>query len=141
MLTYMQSAAQNLGVKFQWAPVIQGTQGGGKSFLVKSMRHAIGDHHFYVPKASRLGEKFNGYIEGKTFIAVEEIKIAEHGRETVEFMKDMITNDRIEVRHVGGHTTMVDNFANWMFTTNHQDAIPVDQTSDDLQFFLLNSSA
>lgn len=125
LLTYMQSLVQNPGVKFQWAPVIQGAEGNGKTLLIRAVAHAVTEPLSYNPKASQLTEKFNSWLEGKQFIGVEEIKIPDHRREMIEDLKEWITNDRVEIRHVGGAKSMASNYANWMLTTNHQDAVPI----------------
>jgi hypothetical protein len=122
----MQSCAQNPGVKFQWAPVVQGVQGNGKSLLIRVMVHAVGSRYSHLPKASQLTEKFNSWIEGNVFIGVEEIKIADR-RDVLDDLKDAATNDRLEIRGMGREKRMGDNFTNWMFCTNHQDAVPIDQ--------------
>jgi hypothetical protein len=125
LLSWMCAAVQRPGVKFQWAPVVQGVQGNGKSLLIRALVHAIGFQYSHLPKASQLTEKFNGYIEGKLFIGVEEIKIADR-REVLEDLKDALTNDRIEIRGMGSEKRMADNVANWLFCTNYQDAVPID---------------
>jgi hypothetical protein len=127
LLTYMQALVQYPGVKFQWAPVIQGVEGNGKTFLIQAMVHAVSERYAHRPKASQLTEKFNGWMIGKLFIGVEEIKIPDHRREMIEDLKEWITNDRIEIRHVGGRKAMSENYANWMLTTNHKDAVPVNR--------------
>jgi hypothetical protein len=125
ILTWMKSAAQNPGVKFQWAPVVQGIQGNGKSLLIRVMVQACGQKYSHLPKASQLAEKYNSWLEGNVFIGVEEIKIADR-REMLDDLKDAITNDRIEVRGMGSEKRMADNYTNWLFCSNHQDAVPID---------------
>lgn len=130
-LTYMQSLVRNPGKKFQWAPVIQGVQGNGKSMLMYILEYAVGLDYCHRPKASQITEKYNSWIEGRLFIGVEEIKIADR-REVLEDLKDTVTNKRVEVRKMQTDKRMVDNFTNWLFCTNHQDAIPIN--SDERRY-------
>lgn len=124
LLTYMKSLCQNPGVKFQWCPVVQGMEGNGKSMLVRCLQYAVGRRYSYLPKAGQISEKFNEWMINKVFVGVEEIYVAER-REVLQALLDMLTNDKIEIRFVGGRKAMADNVSNWMLTTNHKDAIPV----------------
>jgi hypothetical protein len=126
LLTYMQSLARNPGIKFQWAPVIQGVEGNGKSLLIRVLMRAVTKLYTHLPKASQLTEKFNSWLENRCFIGVEEIKVTDR-REVLEDLKDAVTNDWIEIRGMQREKKMADNFTNWLFCTNHKDAIPVDE--------------
>ena len=122
LLAWMASAAQNRGVKFQWAVVLQGTEGNGKTFLLKCMEYAIGQSVSHLPNPEDMGEKYNGYIEGNLFVGVEEIHMAGR-REVLDRLKKYVTNDRIEIRTMRNDKRMADNLTNWMFLTNYQDAV------------------
>lgn len=122
LVNYMASAVQNPGVKFQWAPVIQGTEGNGKTLLASCAEYAIGEQYVHMPRASQLKEKFNGYLDGKMLIVVEEIHMGGR-REMLDELKPLVTNKRIEVRGMHQEKRMIDNVANWFFCTNHRDAV------------------
>lgn len=126
IITYMQSLARNYGVKFQWAPVIQGAEGNGKSLIIRVLYRAISHIYSHLPKASQITEKYNSWIEGKLFIGVEEIKVTDR-IEVLEDLKDAITNDWVEVRGMQRDKKMVDNYSNWVLCTNHRDAVPVNK--------------
>lgn len=126
LFTYMKSLARNPGVKFQWAPVIQGVEGNGKSMLIRVMCHAVTKVYSHLPKASQLTEKYNSWLERRIFIGVEEIKVSER-REVLEDLKDAVTNDWIEIRGMQQEKRMSENYTNWIFCTNHKDAIPIDE--------------
>jgi len=124
LFAYMQSLARNPGRKFQWAPVVQGVEGNGKSLLIRVLTYAVGQKHSHLPKASQITEKYNSWIEGRLFIGVEEIKVSDR-REVLEDLKDSVTNDWVEVRGMHQDKRMVNNFTNWLFCSNHKDAIPI----------------
>lgn len=124
LFAYMQSLVRNPGRKFQWAPLIQGAEGNGKTMLIRVLTHAVGRKYSHLPKASQLTEKFNSWIEGRLFIGVEEIKVADR-REVLEDLKDSVTNDWVEIRRMQQEKRMGNNFTNWLFCSNHKDAIPV----------------
>ncbi len=127
MLSYMRAVVQKPGHKFQWAPVVQGVPGNGKSLLIRVLCYAVGFRYSHLPKASQITEKFNSWISGNIFIGVEEIKIGDKKREILDDLKDAITNDRLEIRKMGAEKYMADNVTNWFFCTNHKDAVPIDR--------------
>jgi len=127
LFAYMQSLARNPGKKFQWAPVIQGVPGNGKSLLIRVLYYAMSKELSHLPKASQLTEKYNSWMAERIFIGVEEIKVTDR-REVLEDLKDAVTNDWIEIRGMHREKKMADNFTNWLFCTNHKDAIPVDRS-------------
>jgi hypothetical protein len=122
LLAYMAAVVQYPGVKFQWAPVLQGCEGNGKTALMSTVAYAVGENYTHSPKADQLSEKYNGYIECKVFIMVEEIHMAGR-REMLDVLKPLITNLRMEVRGMAQEKRMVHNLANWAFCTNYQDAV------------------
>ena len=122
LIAYMAACVQYPGTKFQWAPVLQGTEGNGKSLAASCVAYAIGQDYVHEPRASQLAEKYNGYLEAKIFIVVEEIHMGGR-REMLDELKPYITNRRIELRGMAQEKRMIDNVANWFFCTNHRDAV------------------
>lgn len=122
LLTYLAALKQYPGVKFQWAVVLQGVEGNGKSAISRIMEYAIGQRYTHTPAAEDLTNQFNAYLENKLLISVEEIHL-QGKRELLDTLKPLITNDRIEVQAKGVDKRMIDNFANWLMMTNHRDAI------------------
>lgn len=121
---YMASVVQRPGLKMQWAPVIQGAEGNGKTILTNVLEQAAGLEYSHRPSAEDLANPFNSYLENKLFIAVEEI-YTEGRRELLDTLKPLITNERVETQPKGVDKRMVENWANWLFLTNHKDAVPV----------------
>lgn len=128
LLTYMASLVQNPGVKFQWAPVIVGVQGNGKTLLISVIVHCLGEQYCYLPntaKMTRNGINFNGWIQGKLFLGMEEVYSANR-RDFLEEFKTYVTNLRLPIEGKGQDEYMGDNRANMIFLTNHEDGIPFD---------------
>lgn len=122
LLSYLAALKQHPGIKFQWAVVLQGVEGNGKTIIARIMEYAIGQRYTHTPSAEDLSNPFNSYLENKLLIAVEEIHL-QGKRELLDTLKPLITNDRVEVQPKGVDKRMIDNFANWIMTTNHRDAI------------------
>ncbi|SHK38640.1 Virulence-associated protein E [Shimia gijangensis] len=130
-LTWCAAMVQNPGQKFQWALVLQGAEGNGKTFLLRCMAYAVGSHMSHFPNPEDMNEKYNTYLEGNLLIGVEEIQMSGH-REQLDRLKKYITNDRVEIRGMRTDKRMGDNLTNWIFCTNHKDAVI--KTKDDRRY-------
>jgi len=153
LLSYMAACVQHQGTKFKWCPVIIGIEGNGKGLLMAAMQYAIcgpaGPNNNYVHqvsagKLSEGGLKFNSWIEGKIVISLNEI----HTRDKnglVEALKELITEEWMEIEGKGTNQRMGHNNANLFCFSNWIDAIAItfksrryavmytgQQTEDDL---------
>lgn len=125
LLAYMAAVVQYPGVKFQWAPLLQGCEGNGKTLFVRAVERAVGSRYTHYPNASDMGNngsKFNAWIQNKLFIGVEEIYVSDR-REVADALKPLLTNDRIEIQGKGQNQVTGDNRANFMMCTNYKDAV------------------
>lgn len=134
-LSYLAALVQHKGVKFQWAPLFQGIEGNGKTFLTRCAAAAIGDKYVHMPPATEIGEKFNAWLFDKILIGVEDIYIPEQKREIWEILKPMITGERLPCRGMRESQVMRDNCANFIFNSNHKDAVRKTETDRRLAVF------
>lgn len=132
LLAYMAACVQHKGVKFQWAPLIQGAEGNGKTLLTRCVAAAIGQRYTHMPPANEISEKFNEWLFYKLFIGIEDVYVADNKREVIEILKPMLTNDRLAMRAMQQAQVMGDNVANFILNSNHKDAIR--KTSNDRRF-------
>lgn len=123
MLAYMAFIAQCKGKKADWTPLIQGTQGNGKSFLSHALEYCIGECYTYWPKADKLGNDFNAHIYGKLLLCVEDLYISEAKGAVWETLKPMVTMDKLEVTPKGVDSAMKEICFNFMLNSNHKRAI------------------
>jgi len=142
---YMAAVIQYPGHKFQWWPFLQGVEGNGKTLIFRVVEHCVGQRYTHYPNASDIANAFNGWIYGKIFIAIEDIKV--RGKNDVmEALKPMVTNDRIDVQYKGKDQVTLDNCANGMASSNYKDGVLIgidtrrfapfftaQQTENDLQ--------
>jgi hypothetical protein len=124
--SYMCAVVQFKGQKFQWAPVLQGVEGNGKTLLSACVAYAVGSHFTFWPDAQELDNKFNAWLAGRIFIAVEELRHPDHLRREIitEKLKIMITGGQgmqIEAKGVDQDSTEI--CCNFMMTTNHLDSV------------------
>jgi hypothetical protein len=72
LLSYMAACVQHQGIKFQWAPLLQGVEGNGKTFFARCIEQAVGARYTHWVTASKLSSTFNAWLVGKVFYAVED---------------------------------------------------------------------
>lgn len=137
LMAYMAALVQYPGVKFQWAPLLQGVQGNGKTMLITALTRAVGNRYSHLPNAEDISNKFNAWIIGKLFIGIEEIYVADR-RELVNVLKPLITNKRVDIQGKGADQKTGDNRANFMLTTNHKDAMLI--TDEDRRYAIFFSA-
>lgn len=123
VLAYMASCLQYIGRKFKWAPLIQGCVGNGKTFFTEAVAYAVGHRYTHMPRADQLAEKFNDWYFNKAFIGVEDIYVPHAKNDTMEILKPMITGERLARRSMNTDQVMETSCANFMFNSNHKDAI------------------
>jgi hypothetical protein len=126
ILAYMAAVVQYKGVKFRWAPLIQGMKGNGKSLLTTCLKMAIGKSHCHSPKASEIVEKYNDWMLGKIFIAVEDIYVTHDRRDTMEILKPMISETDNEIRGMGRDKFTGYVCCNYWLNSNHKDALKIE---------------
>lgn len=133
LLAYMAACVQHQGFKFQWAPLLQGVQGNGKTLFSRCVAEAIGARYVHWPKASKLSNQFNGWMVGKTFYAVEDIFTPQNREEILEDLKPMITGgDGLEIEGKGVDQISVDICGNFIFNCNKRTALR--KTRDDRRY-------
>ena len=140
LVSYMAACVQHVGFKFQWAPLLQGVEGNGKTFLATAVSKAVGERYSHFPNAADLtgnGLKFTGWLYEKLFIGIEELFLSGNS-EVQEALKDKITNSRVEMQNKGADQFMGDNRANFMFFSNHKEGIR--KTKKDRRYAILFSA-
>jgi hypothetical protein len=128
LLHYMASMLQNPGRKFQWWPVVQGTEGNGKTLLDRIMSHGTGSRysHLVNPEAmAKTGNQFNAWVQGNLYLGVEEIHVGDNRRNFLESFKATVTNDRVPIERKGVDQGTGDNRINGMLFSNWKNAVPV----------------
>ena len=145
LLSYMAAVVQHVGVKFRYCPVVQGTEGNGKSTLANIMEYAVGERYTHKPSAAGLvadGGKFNGWMAHTILVCVEDIHIDSSPGGTFDAMKPLITNARVEIQAKGKDQRTGDNRGNWFISVNRKGDVPVtDSSRRYATFFTAQQSA
>ena len=133
LLSYMAAIVQYPGVKFHWAPLIQGTEGNGKTFFSECIMAAVGrEYSHLVTNASEITEKYNKWALNKIFIGVEDVFVPRDKQEVMEILKTLTTTSTLEVRGMGQDKVNRRVCGNFILNSNHKDAIR--KTSRDRRY-------
>lgn len=124
--SWMAAAICNIGVKFSWAPFVQGVKGNGKTTLARIMEYCISQRYTHWAKSSELGEKFNSVFTDKLLVIVDETRTQEQ-MELQEILKLYITSKRIEVRPMFAEKMMKDVCFNMFLLSNHKNGVRIDK--------------
>lgn len=119
---------QNPDKRMHWAPVLLGIPGTGKTTIFEVMRSILGGQNVKSVSAKQFIGNFNNYAEGSMFNFIEEIYVAGNNRyQSMDNVKEMITNNIITVNRKGVNQYSAKNTASYFLATNRQDALPIDR--------------
>lgn len=129
---------QNPGKRLNWAIMLQGTEGDGKSFWAGLLAAALGPDNLTNLHAQAMEEKYNGWSENAQVVFFEEIKLHGHNRfDVLNKVKPLITNVMVSVRRMNTDIYSVVNTVTYILTTNFRDALPLDD--NDTRYFIVFS--
>lgn len=135
LLDWLAYIVQNAGERINWAILLQGAQGTGKSYFAKVLEWVLGSNAKSLDP-SALGERFTGWAHGSVVNIVEEIRIKGDDKwRIMDRLKPFITNSMIQIEEKGRDHRTVPNFTNYLLLTNYKDALPI--TNDDRRFCVM----
>ena len=121
LLQILAHLVQRPGVMLRWSPVMQGTPGCGKGTISQAVAYCHGRKNVAHPSPDVIATDFNGYMDRKTLIVVNEI--GDHSKRELsvlaEKIKPWVTDDDAHIHGKGKGSFDAQNFTNWIFTTNH----------------------
>lgn len=127
LIDFMAWIVQKPGQKVNWALLLQGAQGVGKSYFGVVMQLVMG-HMVRQVEPQALSGRFTSWAHGALLAIVEEIRIAGENRyETIDRLKPFISNPTIQIEEKGRDQRTVPNFTSYMLFTNHKDALPLNE--------------
>ena len=135
LIDWLAYVVQNAGKRINWAILLQGAQGTGKSYFAKVLEWVLGTNAKSLDP-SALGERFTGWAHGSVVNIVEEIRIKGDDKwRIMDRLKPFITNSMIQIEEKGRDHRTVPNFTNYLLLTNYKDALPI--TNDDRRFCVM----
>lgn len=119
------------------ALVLSGLEGTGKSTLSYLIKNIVGNKIGHIEKGEALFNKFNKYNSG-IFNGSEELLVAENYKEAENIynkLKDLITNDTIEIEYKNIESSNLINKLNIVITTNQLNFMKISPTDRRLSIF------
>lgn len=112
------------------ALLVKGIQGDGKTILFRQLMGAImGAENVGDIANAEVRSEFSGWAVGRAVRVVEELKASGHNRHDVlNAIKPYITNQTVPVVRKGQDGFDAMNTTNYVCLTNHEDALPIDDT-------------
>lgn len=117
--------------KTMTAWVFHGVEGTGKGVLYSKVLAPIFGHRYCAMKQiSSFEDAFNADLEHALLICVDEARIEDSTRakRTLNRIKNMITEERQDIRGMRANAVQVRNFTNLIFTSNDYDSLSISQT-------------
>lgn len=139
LIDWMAYNVQFPGEKITWAPLIQGVDGGGKTWLRQLLRECVGKPNIRSISAERLKDTFTGWAQGRKIVVFEEIRLHGQNRfEILDKMKPYISNEEADVRNMQREAYEIINVTNYLMFTNFFDALPINQ--NDRRYFIIRTA-
>ena len=125
LLDWMSYVYRNPGARVRWGMLLWGIEGNGKSYIFHVLQRLMG-RNARVITTSMIEGRFNDWAVGSRLIGIEEVRIAGTNKyKILDQLKPMISNDTIGVEPKGQASYLAPNFASYLMTTNHIDAVPM----------------
>lgn len=127
-LDWLSWVVQNPGDHMNYAVLLQGVEGDGKSFFAMLLRAVMGVSNVKMINAQSLEGNFTDWTVGQCVTCVEEVRLIKHQNkyEIINRIKPFITNDIIEVHPKGKPQYNAKNTSNYLLFSNFKDALPLD---------------
>lgn len=125
LLDWLAYVYQNPGKRINWAILLQGAQGAGKSYYATLMGLLLGSNMKTLEAAAVAG-RFTAWATGSVLTVMEEVRVNGSSKyEVMDRMKPFITNPTIQIERKGLDHQVVPNFTNYLMLSNHKDALPI----------------
>lgn len=126
------------GKRPNWAVLMQGAEGDGKTFLLTLMGAVLGSNNVKTVSPHTLKNDFSAWAEGSLLTVIEEVRLAGHNRHDIlNAIKPLITNPIIEVHPKRENPYNIPNTAAYLLLTNYMDALPL--SDNDSRYFVVCS--
>lgn len=134
LLDWIAWVVQNPGKHVNYAVLLQGVEGDGKSFFGELLRSVMGVSNVAMANASTIiNSQFTEWAYGQCVLCVEEIRLGSAKGidkwDAINKIKPFITNNTIEVHPKGRKQFNAMNTTSYMFFTNFKDALPLDDNT------------
>lgn len=127
---------QHMGAKMRTALVLHGLrEGTGKSLMMDVMRAIYGRYARTVTQL-QLQTEFTDWLSGMLFCVAEEVVTAAERKHHKGLLKNLITNETVQINPKNMPLRQEDNHANFAFLSNEQQPMQLDPF--DRRFTVIN---
>lgn len=117
--------------------VFIGDQGTGKTTMFEQIFRPILGHNTSTMDQSCLEGNFNGFVAGKLILFANEVGQNESNGKLANKVKGLATDATIRVEEKYKTSVDVNNYSNWIFTTNDRD--PIKLEANDRRYTIYES--
>lgn len=115
----------NPGKRVNWALLLQGTQGTGKSYFAVMLQALMGSLVSNLDPSAVAG-RFTAWAFGSLVVVIEEVRISGQNKyEIMDKIKPFISNPTVQIEEKGRDHRTIPNFTSYFMLTNHKDALPL----------------
>ena len=126
MLDWMCHITQYPGKRMNWALLLQGLQGCGKSYFGDVMQGVLGLDNAKKVSPTAITSNFSAWATGSILNIVEEIYVGGADKYTLmNKIKGYVRDNQIQIEEKGRDQRNVPNFASYLFFTNYKDALAI----------------
>ena len=131
LLDWLSWVVQNPGKHMNYAVLLQGVEGDGKTFFAEMLRAVMGISNVTMLNAQILHSTFTDWTVGQCLACVEEVRLVNDGNkfEVLNRIKPNITNTVIEVHPKGKPVFNAINTTSYLLFSNYKDALPIDDNA------------
>ncbi len=136
---FMAYMVQFPGQKIRWAPVIQGVEGAGKTYLAKVMNAVLGKRNLKMVDGTTIASGWNEWTFGYQMVVIEEVRVqGTNKHDIMNRLKPWVTNDDIPINQKFRSSRDERNITNYMLFSNHHDCLAL--TPGDRRYFVIKSA-
>lgn len=111
--------------KMIFAILLLGEPRTGKSVIGLLMRVLLGAMNCSEPSRKQVASEFNGWLSSKQLVIIHELR--EKGTAGLyDTLKELITQPTVKINLKGIEAFDIENTANFLTISNHEDALPLD---------------
>lgn len=127
-LDWISWVVQNPGKHANYAILLQGVEGDGKTFWAEMLRAVMGATNVTMLNAEILKDRFTDWAAGQCLACIEEVRLINDRNkyEIINHIKPFITNTIVEVHPKGGKIYNCRNTTSYLLFSNYKDALPLD---------------
>lgn len=134
LLDWLAWVVQNPGRHVNYAVLLQGVEGDGKTFFAEMLRVVMGISNVTMANANTvIKSDFSDWAYGQCVCCVEEVRLANSRGidkwEAINKIKPFIANAVVEIHPKGKKSFNVVNTTSYFMTSNFRDALPLDDNS------------